>query len=240
VLGHVGRLAREKNLHYLARAVIPWLEADAGRRFLLVGDGPESPELRERFARAGLEDRVLMTGKLTGSNLCDAYAAMDAFAFASLTETQGMVIAEAMAAGLPVFALDGPGVRDVVADGVNGRLVDPDAGPAALAAALESGTEPANLAQWRDAALATARRFDRARCADAVMAAYDRLGGHRVRALQDWAWWDRLRGRIEAEWELLSAKAESATGSLWAGARRGRSGDVRPQGGDDGVDPPAE
>ena len=61
-----------------------------------------------------------------GRDLADAYAAMDVLAFASKSETQGMVLAEAMTAGLPVVALDGPGVRDIVRDGVNGRLLDSD------------------------------------------------------------------------------------------------------------------
>ncbi len=240
VLGHVGRLAREKNLAFLARAVIPWLTAGAERRFLLVGDGPDSPELRRRFEHAGVAGRVLMTGKLTGSNLCDAYAAMDAFVFASRTETQGMVVAEAMAAGLPVFALDGPGVRDVVGDGDNGRLLPATADPDTFAAALEQGTANERLAEWRSEALRTAERFDRARCAADVMRVYRGLGSRRERRSTDWTWWDRLRGRIEAEWELLSTKADSATGSLSASDRRpgrtsprGRSGDdVGPGSGD--------
>lgn len=240
VLGHVGRLAREKNLHFLARAVIPWLAADTRRWFLLVGDGPESPALRRRFEDAGVAGRVLMTGKLTGANLCDAYAAMDAFVFTSQTETQGMVVAEAMAAGLPVLALDGPGVRDVVDDGVNGRLVPASAGAEDFAAALEQGTEPAALARWRDAALQTAERFDRSACASAVMAVYSRVGSRREREPADWSWWDRLRGRIEAEWELLSTKAESATGSFRADDRHRRGPPGRRRNHDDvGDDPTA-
>ena len=235
VLGHVGRLAREKNLDFLARAVIPWLAADAARWFLLVGDGPESPGLRRRFEEAGVAGRVLMTGKLTGANLCDAYAAMDAFVFASQTETQGMVVAEAMAAGLPVFALDGPGVRDVVRDAGNGRLVPASADADTFAGALERGMEPASLARWRGAALRTARRFDRSSCADDVLRVYRRLGSRRRRRPDDWAWWDRLRGRIEAEWELLSTKADSATGSFRTGpgdAGHGSQEGGRPRGHD--------
>ena len=59
--------------------------------------------------------------------MTDAYHAMDIFAFASKSETQGMVLTEAMAAGLPVIALDAPGAREVVEEGANGRLLAEDA-----------------------------------------------------------------------------------------------------------------
>jgi glycosyltransferase involved in cell wall biosynthesis len=59
---------------------------------------------------------------LGGQDLADVYSAMDVFAFASTSETQGIVLAEAMAAGVPVIGVDGPGTRDIV-DGTNGALV---------------------------------------------------------------------------------------------------------------------
>lgn len=223
VIGHVGRLALEKNLDYLGAAVVRALAEDDGRRFLLVGDGPESRRLRQRFERAGVAGRVHMTGKLAGRTLYDAYAAMDVFAFASQTETQGMVLAEAMAAGLPVVALDGPGVRDVVRDDSNGRLLPAGADPDAFAAALGEGADPGRHARWRGAARATADAFDRRRCAARVLELYRSLQPSGRHDDADWTWWDRLLGRIEAEWELISSKAESATGSL-RGGRGGRPG----------------
>ena len=75
------------------------------------------------FAQADMGKRLHLVGSLEGQALVDAYHAMDVFVFASCTETQGMVLTEAMAAGKPVVALDGPGVREVVRDGCNGRLL---------------------------------------------------------------------------------------------------------------------
>lgn len=224
VIGHVGRLAMEKNLDYLGAAVARALADEPGRRFLLVGDGPESRALRRRFELAGVAKRVHMTGKLTGRTLYDAYAAMDIFAFASQTETQGMVLAEAMAAGLPVVALDGPGVRDVVRDGHNGRLLPADADPDGFAAALGEGADAERHARWRAAAQASAGEFDRQRCAERVLALYRSVRPPGRHDDADWTWWHRLLGRIEAEWELISSKADSATG----GFRWGRGG--RPRG----------
>jgi glycosyltransferase involved in cell wall biosynthesis len=214
VLGHVGRLAQEKNLDFLAASVAGWLRNAEDRRFLLVGDGARSQALRERFERAGVNGQVLMTGKLTGPTLCDAYAAMDAFAFTSQTETQGMVVAEAMTAGLPVIALHGPGVSDVVVDGRNGRLLASESSVDEFAAALEAAMGRDALAQWRPAARETAQAFDRGTCARSVMGVYSALAGRRVREPRDWSWWNRLRGRIEAEWELIAARADSASDSF--------------------------
>lgn len=224
VIGHVGRLALEKNLDYLGAAVVRALAEDPGCHFLLVGDGPESRALRQRFELGGVAERVHLTGKLAGQTLYDAYAAMDVFAFASLTETQGMVLAEAMAAGLPVVALDGPGVRDVVRDDGNGRLLPADADPDQFAAALGEGADPERHARWRLAARATAGDFERRRCAGRVLELYGSLQPSGRHDDADWSWWQRLLGRIEAEWELIATKADSAAGS----SRRRRGG--RPHG----------
>ncbi|MEX1082585.1 MAG: glycosyltransferase [Halofilum sp. (in: g-proteobacteria)] len=214
VLGHVGRLAREKNLHFLVDAVCRALRADARRRFLLVGEGPETEALKDRFARAGVHEQVLATGALGGEELRGAYAAMDLFLFSSQSETQGMVLAEAMAAGQPVVALDGPGVRDVVADGRNGRLLPADSDAGAFAAAVEEGADAERRQAWHEAALETAQLFDRQRCARRVVELYRSLDTERRAAGADWTWWNRLLGRIEAEWELIVNRADSASDFL--------------------------
>src|SRR5690606_36914192 len=132
IVGHVGRLAPEKNLSYLAEGVALFLQREAAARFLVVGDGPWRKELKDVFARHGVADRLLLAGKRTGRTLREAYRAMDVFAFASLSETQGMVLAEAMAAGVPVVALNASGVREMVRDGSNGFLLPSSAPPAAF------------------------------------------------------------------------------------------------------------
>ena len=123
VVGSVGRLAEEKNLGFLGRALATFLAATPRAFAVIVGDGPSREPMAETFAEAGVADRVLFTGTLRPPALVDAYHAMDVFAFASLTETQGLVLAEAMAAGVAVVAIDAPGAREIVRDGVNGRLL---------------------------------------------------------------------------------------------------------------------
>jgi pimeloyl-ACP methyl ester carboxylesterase len=99
------------------------LKKDPRIHVLIVGLGPAEKMIKDVFKQAGLEKRLHLTGVLHYQNLVDAYFAMDAFAFTSLSETQGMVLVEAMAAGLPVVALDAPGARDIVQDYHNGRLL---------------------------------------------------------------------------------------------------------------------
>jgi len=99
-----------------------------------VGGGPEAKELRALAGRLRLNAQVVFSGPLEHDRVLDCYAAADAFAFASPTETQGLVIVEAMAAGLPVAAVGAGGVAEVVAHGETGLLVDLD--PRALGAAI--------------------------------------------------------------------------------------------------------
>jgi len=123
VVGHAGRLAPEKNLEFLTNCLVELLKKDPRVHALIVGLGPSQNLIKDVFGQAGLEKRLHLTGVLHYQDLVDAYFAMDVFAFASLSETQGLVLIEAMAAGVPVVALDAPGARDVVEDYHNGRLL---------------------------------------------------------------------------------------------------------------------
>jgi glycosyltransferase involved in cell wall biosynthesis len=123
VVGHTGRLAPEKNLGFLADAVVRFLLSNDRAHFLVAGDGQSKEGIQRKFVQYGLGSRIHLAGILNQKELAGAYRAMDVFAFASQTETQGMVLTEAMAAGVPVVAVDASGVREVVRDRVNGRLL---------------------------------------------------------------------------------------------------------------------
>ncbi|MFA6141927.1 MAG: alpha/beta fold hydrolase [Candidatus Omnitrophota bacterium] len=123
VIGHAGRLAPEKNMDFLINCMVEALKKDPKVHALIVGLGPAEKMIKDTFKQAGLESRLHLTGVLHYQHLVDAYFAMDVFAFTSLSETQGMVLIEAMAAGIPVVALDAPGARDVIKDYHNGRLL---------------------------------------------------------------------------------------------------------------------
>lgn len=212
VIGHVGRLAPEKNLRYLAEAVALVLRDRPRAWFLVVGAGPAGEELRGEFARLGVADRLVPAGALTGRALHDAYRAMDVFVFSSRSETQGLVVTEAMAAGLPVVALRASGVREVVRSGTNGILLPAGAPAAEFAAAVaELIGHPDRLAAFRAAALATAATFSRERCARRALAFYEeiRQATRRKRLLSRQNPWLILQERLGVEWDILSRNARA-------------------------------
>ncbi|MBF2002732.1 MAG: glycosyltransferase [Synechococcales cyanobacterium C42_A2020_086] len=118
LLLYVGRLSAEKEIDRIK----PVLEAIPGARLALVGDGPYRPELEKHFEGTP----TFFAGYRTGVDLAAAFASADAFVFPSRTETLGLVLLEAMAAGCPVIAANAGGIPDIVTDGVNGYLFDPD------------------------------------------------------------------------------------------------------------------
>lgn len=216
VIGHTGRLAREKNLMFLAEAVAPCLAADPRAVFLVVGDGDARSELLEHLRRQVGDSRFVFTGSLSGPDLADAYAAMDCFVFASQSETQGLVLAEAMTTGTPVVALDGPGVREIVRDGENGLLLDGNASSRDFTAALRRLMEDPELALVCSRnARTTAADYDTGRCVARVLDCYTHLiATHPGRTEGDPTAWDRLLSGIGIEWSLLVEKISAAAAAV--------------------------
>lgn len=131
----VGRVAYEKNIAYLVDTVDLAREAVPDILLLVAGEGPALLQLRQSVVDRGLQDSVQFIGYLDRrTELPDCYAAADVFAFASRTETQGLVLLEAMAAGLPVVALAEMGTVDILGAG-RGAIVPAD-NPCAFALAL--------------------------------------------------------------------------------------------------------
>ncbi len=216
VIGYVGRLAPEKNLTFLAESVARFMAVEPRAHFVVVGAGPSDEEIRRVMAGAGCIDRLHLAGVCEGQDLIDALHAFDLFAFASQTETQGMVLTEAMAAGKPVVALDGPGVRDVVQDRANGRLVSLEHHQLfahALAwIAVRTSRERTLLAM---SARRTAERFSMTRQADRALSLYQSLLNASSHQEQETIWGRTCR-RIEAEWTLWSNLAQAAGRALEA------------------------
>ncbi len=213
VIGHVGRLAEEKNLYYLARAVAATLRDHPDAWFLVVGSGEMDREIRGICDSAGVRERVRLAGSRTGHELANAYAAMDLFAFSSHSETQGLVVAEAMASGTPVIALDASGVREVLRDRENGRLLPSDSSEAAFSKALGDALSSGSVQwrRWQAGARRAAEHFDHVRCARTVLDHYAELikqtQGDRAEVS---TFWDRLVARMEAEWDLIVGKTTAA------------------------------
>jgi 1,2-diacylglycerol 3-alpha-glucosyltransferase len=221
VIGHVGRLAPEKNLAFLAESVALCLKREPKAYFLIVGDGPSRADMEQLFAKENVANRVRFAGKLTGRALHDAYAAMDCFAFASQSETQGMVLAEAMAAGNTVVALDATGVREILRDRENGRMLPADATAERFARALSQVVRDPDLrGSWCDAAKKQAANFDRKVTAARALAFYkETVAAYRAAApiaSADLTAWDHLKERIAVEAHLIADKVGAVVKALSA------------------------
>jgi glycosyltransferase involved in cell wall biosynthesis len=151
VVATLGRLAPEKSVDVILQAAAVVLERTPSARLLVIGGGLSEIALRRRAEAFG--GAVHLTGALPRLEALALLRGADLFAFASRTETQGLVLAEALAAGLPTVAVEGPGVADSVRDGVDGLIVsaEPEATRAerlglALAALVEDSGLRGNLA----------------------------------------------------------------------------------------------
>ncbi len=152
VLLYVGRLASEKNIERMR----PVLDAIPDLHLAIVGDGPHRPDLERVFAGT----RTHFTGYLHGQELAQAYQAADAFLFPSTTETLGLVLFEAMAAGLPVVAADSPPTREVLEDGRAGFIFDPHSTESLIETVRTVMRDEAKREAVRQRGLAIAEQLD--------------------------------------------------------------------------------
>ncbi|MDZ7750110.1 MAG: glycosyltransferase [Gammaproteobacteria bacterium] len=223
VVGHLGRLAEEKNLAFLATAVAAFMTEHPRAHFLVVGVGPAAEAMGRTFARAEMADRLHMAGVLEGEDLADALAAMNVFAFASRSETQGMVLIEAMAAGLPVVALDAPGAREVVADGTNGRLI-PHQDIAAFAAGLAwlAARDEEAAAALVQAARDTAEAYSMPRSAETALSCFEQLKREPAEhSAAEERGWEQVMARIKTEWDIVRSLTRAGDGALGEGRTDG-------------------
>ncbi|AXS82948.1 glycosyltransferase [Marinobacter sp. Arc7-DN-1] len=117
----VSRLSNEKNIDFMIEAIDALRrETDVPFRFLMIGDGHQKDRLQKKIEDLDLRQHVTLVGAIPPEDMATWYRLGDAFLFASKSETQGMVILEAMAAGLPVVAVRSSGIEDVVRHGFNG------------------------------------------------------------------------------------------------------------------------
>lgn len=155
---YVGRLAREKNLPFLLRVFERIHTADPRTVLVLAGDGLERKHLEAQVKENGLDRAVTFAGFLSHPKLVDLYKAADLFLFTSKTETQGLVLVEAMAGGTPAVAIGELGVLDVIQDGVNG-LFAPEEKEGFARIALDLMNDPEHYERLRRGALQRAREL---------------------------------------------------------------------------------
>ncbi|MFN9645799.1 MAG: glycosyltransferase family 4 protein [Cyanobacteriota bacterium] len=152
LLLYIGRLSAEKQIERIR----PVLAALPQTRLALVGDGPYRSQLERLFEGTA----TTFVGYLAGEDLASAYASGDAFLFPSSTETLGLVLLEAMAAGCPVVGANRGGIPDIVSHGENGCLYDPDDPPSLIEAVHTLLGDPEARCTLRASARAEAERWN--------------------------------------------------------------------------------
>ncbi len=159
VMISIGRLASEKNWPLLLQAAALVLKEYPQFRLVLIGDGPDRKNLEDLAQELGIQKRVTFTGSLSFTETPSYMKAANLFGFASITETQGLATLEAMAAGLPVVAVNASGTRDILKHGQQGYLVENDA--EALAEAIKKLlANPERMQKFAQAAYKKAQSFN--------------------------------------------------------------------------------
>ena len=126
VLLFVGRVAHEKNIEFLLDMHVALIKKHPDALLVITGEGPAEDALKASVARLGLQNKVKMIGYLDRNHeLIACYKAADVFVFASKSETQGLVLLEAMAQGTPVVALAELGTKSILIEG-EGVLIAKD------------------------------------------------------------------------------------------------------------------
>ncbi|MFO7540978.1 MAG: glycosyltransferase [Chloroflexota bacterium] len=167
----VGRLAEEKNWGTLLQAALPVLKRHPQAHLAIVGDGDDRQDLEEQAQKLGISSQVEFVGRVPFDAIPSYLKAADIFCFASITETQGLVTLEAMAAGLPVVAVDATGTSDAVSHNVEGLLTPNEAH--ALGDAMERLVNDSDLrAQFAEAAVHKAKTFENKRMGQRLLDVY--------------------------------------------------------------------
>ncbi len=150
LMTYVGRVAHEKNIEFLVRVFAEVRRAIPDAMLVIAGEGPARDSLRHLVAKLRLERDVHFAGYLDRNTaLLDCYAAANVFAFASRTETQGLVLLEAMAQGAPIVSTAELGTRSILKPGCGALVVEErlDAFSAAVIQLLQDGKLRSDLAE---------------------------------------------------------------------------------------------
>ncbi len=210
----IGRLAPEKNFTTLLEAMAIVMQRHQNMRLALIGDGPDKSSLEKLARKLNIADKVDFVGLIPFDQVPNYLKAADFFGFASITETQGLVTMEAMAADLPVVAVDASGTSDIVEHEKDGLLTQNTSQD--LAAGLDRILRDAALAQHLvDGAKAKAQTFETLHVTKKMIAVYrqaidDKKAGIYVEA-------DKRKPIFTVAWNRLVDKAEKWTTRLNTG-----------------------
>lgn len=174
ILLYVGRIAKEKNLGVLFEMAAQVFKKDSSLRLWLVGDGPYRDACKQIARDLGIGDRVHFAGFVAREGVDRYYAAADLFVFSSISETQGLVVQEAMTHGLPAVAVAGGGASAGIQNGLNGFVVKNDANPFAEAVLQVVQNSSLHEVLSRGAAT-TVRGYSTQQMTNAVLGVYNQV-----------------------------------------------------------------
>ncbi len=183
ILMYLGRLSPEKNLGFLLNAFAKIWRVEKNTRLAIVGEGLEGEHLKDQVLSLGIQPAVIFTGPVPYEEVPHFMAAADLFVFPSMTETQGLVLIEAMAAGTPVIAVDTP-VNAEVLDGGGGVIVDQDE-DAFVSAVLSTLSNPSGREIMGAQALAAAEKYQISTAVDQLLGVYQSVTGDRFVRVED-------------------------------------------------------
>jgi 1,2-diacylglycerol 3-alpha-glucosyltransferase len=171
MLLHVGRVAAEKNLETVIAGFPTVLKQHPRAKLVVVGEGPARGAYEELVKERGLAANIRFTGFVPDEELPGYYSAADAFVIASKFETQGIVVMEALACGLPVAGINYRAIPELIHEGENGYLFEEsnDGCGAAMCRALDA---PESI---RKGGIATARKFEQRECTGRLVETYEEL-----------------------------------------------------------------
>ena len=172
VLLNVSRVAHEKNLGLLLEMLKLAVEKHPQLCLVIAGEGPARKACMEQAQRLGLNEHIYFVGYLDrATQLIDCYHSADLFVFSSRTETQGLVLLEAMAAGTPVVSVAAMGTRDILIDCPAAQIVEDDAQEFANSL-LDILADPARMQSLRDSCETVIQAWDSAAMAGRMLAFY--------------------------------------------------------------------
>jgi glycosyltransferase involved in cell wall biosynthesis len=174
ILLFVGRLGQEKNIPFLLESFKIVKGKVDNTVLVIVGGGPEEEELKNKASELELGKSVIFTGSLAYIDVINCYAGANMFIFSSVSETQGIVIAEAKAAGLPVVAISAYGASEMIEDGRDGYLTDlnPDHFADKIIYLLNNDTIRTEMGKM---AQKNAERLDSVNCTAMLLSSYNSL-----------------------------------------------------------------
>ncbi len=171
ILLHVGRVSKEKNPRFVISS-LKGLLAKGGTRLVITSEGPEKPVLKKLARKLGVEKNIIFTGYMKESDIADMYRAADIFVMASKSETQGVVLLEAAANGLPCVVLDTPVMSDFVRKNGTGIVCTEDGFADGVDKMMREG------GRYAKNALSCGRKYSSGRFADNLLKIYKSAEKH--------------------------------------------------------------